>query len=520
MTNIIKNINQTAIKLGLEFELPKSDLIHFIRSARTPHSNPSLTFSHFGTDTVISPKDVVQWLGFYLDRKLNFKEHIQTMAVKARATLAGLRMLANSQNGLSVRHARILFKASVTPILTYGLPLWFHGRRQLSLLEPLRKVQNQGLRWILGAFRTTPTRCMEHLASIPPLHIACIRIIENLASKLRSIPTLAEVAQRLPQSWDSSTSSQPNPKSPIAFAASLSHPDIEFITKSPSATKNAAAKVIQNEIKEAESNPNGNTIHSFSDGHAGSLNGVPKIGLGFIVKYGHQTLARQSYSIGPRANIYDAEMLGIALCLKKSVAIAEQVQAKRIIVYCDNQAAVKTISSLQRHPAQYAARLFHQYAQRFLEKDPNHHITVKWLPGHSKIAGNELADELAKGSETLRPTPIFKEQSHGPKQWPRNEPLETGRKSGQNTQSPAQTRGLSSHAPSPQTTPHIQPPHIPSQRTMPPSPIPHWTRLLWGIQRSFPLTHRPTMLMRRTIPNARAPAHVLSGYGGLQTYHH
>ncbi|KAF8758930.1 hypothetical protein RHS01_02683 [Rhizoctonia solani] len=122
----------------------------------------------------------------------------------------------------------------------------------------------------------------------------------------------------------------------------------------------------------------------FSDGHAGSLNGVPKIGLGFIVKYGHQTLARQSYSIGPRANIYDAEMLGIALCLNKSVAIAEQ-----------------------RHPAQYAARLFHQYAQRFLEKDPNHHITVKWLPGHSKIAGNELADELAKGSETLRPTPIF-----------------------------------------------------------------------------------------------------------------
>ncbi|KAF8689558.1 reverse transcriptase, partial [Rhizoctonia solani] len=134
MTNIIKNINQVAVKLGLEFELPKSDLIHFICLPCTPHSNPSLTYSHLGTDTVISPKDVVRWLGFFLDRRLNFKEHIQTMAVKAKATLAGLRMLANSQNGLSICHACILFKASVTPILTYRLPLsqlsldlWYKG---------------------------------------------------------------------------------------------------------------------------------------------------------------------------------------------------------------------------------------------------------------------------------------------------------------------------------------------------------------------------------------------------------
>ncbi|KAF8714675.1 Reverse transcriptase (RNA-dependent DNA polymerase), partial [Rhizoctonia solani] len=428
ITKVIKNINQVAIKLGLEFELPKSDLIHFIRSPKTPHSNPSLTFSHSGTDTTISPKDVVRWLGFFLDRRLNFKEHIQTMAIKAKATLAGLRMLANSQNGLSVRHAHILFKASVTPILTYGLPLWFHGRRQLLLLEPLRKVQNQGLRWILGAFRTTPSRCMEHLASIPPLHIACLRIIENLASKLKSIPALAEVARRLPPEWDSSTEVQRNPKSPITFAASLSHPDTEFITpylvhpskpnipwpgqleiehKSPAPLKKAAAKIIQNEIDEAESNHLGNTVHGFSDGHAGTLNGVPKVGLGYIVKYGHKILARNSHSIGPRANIYDAEMLGIAMCLNSAVRTAEQVQAKRIIIYCDNQAAVKAISSLHRHPAQYASRAFHQHAQRFLEKDPTHHITVKWLPGHSKIDGNELADEAAKGSETLQPTPVF-----------------------------------------------------------------------------------------------------------------
>ncbi|KAF8749221.1 Reverse transcriptase (RNA-dependent DNA polymerase) [Rhizoctonia solani] len=349
ISEVTKNINQVAIKLGLEFELPKSDLIHFICSPKTPHSNPSLTFSHSGTDTTISPKDVVRWLGFFLDRRLNFKEHIQTMAIKAKATLAGLRMLANSQNGLSVRHARILFKASVTPILTYGLPLWLEVD---TWCLPNHSLQMHGT----PRFHT-------------PLHIACLRIIENLARKLKSIPALAEVARRLPPEWDSSTERQHNPKSPITFAASLSHPDIEFITpylvhpskppvpwpgqleiehKSPAPSKKAAAKIIQNEIDEAESNHLGNTVHGFSDGHAGTLNGIPKVGLGYIVKYGRQILARNSHSIGPRANIYDAEMLGIAMCLNSAARIAEQVQAKRIIIYCDNQAAVKAISSLHR----------------------------------------------------------------------------------------------------------------------------------------------------------------------------
>ncbi|KAF8757962.1 Reverse transcriptase (RNA-dependent DNA polymerase) [Rhizoctonia solani] len=327
ITDIIKNINHVAIKLGLEFELPKSDLIHFIRSPKTPHSNPSLTFSHSGTDTTISPKDVVRWLGFYLDRRLNFKEHIQTMAIKAKATLG-----------------------------------WFAN--------------------------ASPTPRMDS------------QIVENLARKLRSIPAHAEVARRLPPEWDSSTERQHNPKSPITFAASLSHPDIEFITpylvhpskpnipwpeqleiehKSPAPLKKAAAKIIQNESTKLKAT-------TWETPSLVSQTGMP-----------------EPSTASPRS----ASLHRIAMCLNSAARIAEQVQAKRIIIYCDNQAAVKAISSLHRHPAQYASRTFHQHAQQFLEKDTSRHITVKWLPGHSKIDGNELADEAAKGSEMLQPTPVF-----------------------------------------------------------------------------------------------------------------
>ncbi|KEP48231.1 reverse transcriptase from mobile element jockey protein, partial [Rhizoctonia solani 123E] len=189
--NITSNVNQVARKLGLEFEYPKSDLIHFIR-ARHHHSNPKLTISNSGIDTVIEPKDCIRWLGFWLDRKLTFDEHIAKMVTKAKSATSGLRMLANSKSGLSIRHARILFKACIAPILSYGSTLWFHGHRQKSKLEPLRKAQNECLRWILGAFKTTPVPVMEHLASIPPLHITFTKILDNYAAKLRTIPHLAE----------------------------------------------------------------------------------------------------------------------------------------------------------------------------------------------------------------------------------------------------------------------------------------------------------------------------------------
>ncbi|KAJ1301861.1 hypothetical protein OPQ81_009088 [Rhizoctonia solani] len=104
--DIITRINNNARKLGLEFELPKSELIHFIRPYSKCNSNPTLTISDSGTDVVIHPLDVIRWLGFYLDRKLNFKEHVKNMATRALGTIAGLRMLANTVRGLSIRHAR------------------------------------------------------------------------------------------------------------------------------------------------------------------------------------------------------------------------------------------------------------------------------------------------------------------------------------------------------------------------------------------------------------------------------
>ncbi|KAF8704686.1 Encoded by, partial [Rhizoctonia solani] len=86
------------------------------------------------------------------------------------------------------------------------------------------------------------------------------------------------------------------------------------------------------------------------------LNRVPKVGIGHLVKFGRKTLAASSNIIGPRANISEFETLGTALRLSKAIEVT---------------------------------------------------VKVKWIPGHSEIEGNELADKLAKSTENIPPTPVF-----------------------------------------------------------------------------------------------------------------
>ncbi|KAL1956585.1 hypothetical protein VTO42DRAFT_6994 [Malbranchea cinnamomea] len=54
---------------------------------------------------------------------------------------------------------RKLYIACVASIADYGVPIWW--KQQKSYLDKFDKLQNQALRKILGAFRTSPVAAME-----------------------------------------------------------------------------------------------------------------------------------------------------------------------------------------------------------------------------------------------------------------------------------------------------------------------------------------------------------------------
>ncbi|KAJ3570517.1 hypothetical protein NP233_g4354 [Leucocoprinus birnbaumii] len=157
---------------GLVMEHSKSKLFHF--TCQHDDANPPivLDFEPFTAASPLKPKTFWRYLGFYFDRTLSFREHVQYYSTKAISTIHAMRMLDNSLRGLTPKQKRILYQACIVPIATYGFHLWYNDFAKCKgHLQSLTKMQHRAALWIIGAFRMSPTGRCEALAGLIPVHL-------------------------------------------------------------------------------------------------------------------------------------------------------------------------------------------------------------------------------------------------------------------------------------------------------------------------------------------------------------
>ncbi|KAI0073445.1 hypothetical protein K474DRAFT_1567971, partial [Panus rudis PR-1116 ss-1] len=92
----------------------------------------------------VQPKPVIRYLGFYLDSKLTFKEHVRFYTTKASSATHCMRMLGNSYRGLSPTSKRRLYISNILPVLLYGAQLWWRPdwKGLKTTLSTIQRVQN------------------------------------------------------------------------------------------------------------------------------------------------------------------------------------------------------------------------------------------------------------------------------------------------------------------------------------------------------------------------------------------
>ena len=245
---------------------------------------------------------------------------------------------------------------------------------QNSARKILDKIQRMACIAITGALRTYPTMAIEMILDIPPLPLA----IEGAAKRTktrRARTGLGEIVGW--REWTSLTKQIPLLELPR-----------DEMQREYSFQKNFVIEIGSKEEWQNRSLTFCTSQHAIEWYTDGSKS---EAGTGFGV-FGPDT--KLSEPMGKYASIFQAEINAIGRCAE--VSIQRNYRNKHIVINSDSQAAIKALNS----PI-ITSRLVWECLGHLNELGRTNRVLLRWVPSHSGIEGNEMADQLAKeGAET------------------------------------------------------------------------------------------------------------------------
>ena len=112
-----------ATRIGLRFDLPKLQLVHFVPPRRHADHYRPLPVSFAGI--TIQASESAKLLGVVLDHKLTFRSHVELAQKRGMNAMLALSRTSSPTFGLPHSYMRQLFQTVVIPRMEYALPVWF-----------------------------------------------------------------------------------------------------------------------------------------------------------------------------------------------------------------------------------------------------------------------------------------------------------------------------------------------------------------------------------------------------------
>lgn len=329
-------------------------------------------------------------LGIIFDApKLTFGAHFKYLNIECKKRINVLRALSSTKWGCSRVLLRRIYIAYIRSKMEYGAPLFTNIKE--SYYKKLDVIQNDAIRCILGARKTSPILSLQVESVLPPIAVRFRWLFMKWFIRVSSTPILSdtlslggehevwsfgETARNISQQIHhkqtrckvtplySNVSTWEDLSSRIALT--LPHDHLHDASINHTYTKYLS-----------ENFPNYKHIYTdgskLQDGSTSAAVYLPEKKITF------------TYKLNPSHSVLGSELYAI---LKALQHISSEDNPKYVIL-SDSQSALSVISNTDRPPFRSVTIMI----QDIMNSHP--HIKLQWTKSHCGILGNEIADQAA-----------------------------------------------------------------------------------------------------------------------------
>lgn len=385
---------------GLNLSPSKSSIVLFSRKRSTTPIHV------YYDETIIPQKDEYKFLGVILDNKLTGIPHCNFIASKCEKIINIIRCLAGIWWGAHPFYLKLVYNALIRSVMEYGSFLLEPGL--LSGFKMLNKIQNKCLRIICGAMKSSPINALQIECCDPPLQLRRQYLSDKFLFRRLQLSNHPLIEKLHLLAYFVSNSSywihKSNPclvNSYFKFK-SLSTPlhqsnmlplfscPYESLILSPQILNIGISKsdfLIANEKFNAIINKKFKNSHLiFTDASKHDVNGT--VGVGIIHR---QYNIVQKVKLPPESSVFSGECLGIFKALEYIIL----AKLNNSIIFTDS---LSSLQALEKNPfkiKQHNPIIFDIRKLLSICLSKNYNIKFSWIPGHSGIQGNVIADSLA-----------------------------------------------------------------------------------------------------------------------------
>ena len=401
-------------KWRMQISLPKTEITLFSQN-NIENQKPVVTIDNHVLQYNKNPK----LLGVHLDEKLNFKKHIEIISHKASRCLGVLREI-NGIAKLSSKKLIQLYFGLVRPVLEYGCLAWQTATSQD--LKPLENIQKKALALCLKAPITSSREALEVASGIPPIDLRLSEIAVREVAKINAKSTdhplklqlnqcieeepgsrfigpfnlaLSQAAE-MQQTTDISINMiQPEPAyNPGDLVRTIQQPNYWSQLGSSKNRTSVQQEIGQNIIHEFLSEAPVRSCFAFTDGSC--LENPGPCGAGAVIFFPDDPIGVElTRPVAARGYILLAELVAILMVLELAVSKKISDFSSSLQIFSDSQSAVG-ILTLNWASTNFTVLISQIKSLLNQQQSKAFEVSIHWTPGHATIAGNEIADRLAK----------------------------------------------------------------------------------------------------------------------------